>query len=58
MWNKEVCQAVSAERGTLATMLVFVNAVGNTVPPVYIFPRKNYKDFMINGAPTASTHFS
>ena len=52
--TKQVCQAVSAENGSLVTMLAFVNAVGNTVPPVLIFPRKNYKDFMINGAPTGS----
>ncbi|XP_065667852.1 uncharacterized protein LOC136088117 [Hydra vulgaris] len=28
--------------------------MGNTVPPVFIFPRVNYKDFMISGAPTRS----
>ena len=49
--TKKVCQAVSAERGSLVTML---SAVGNTVPPVFIFPKKNYKDFMINAAPTSS----
>ncbi|XP_065645803.1 uncharacterized protein LOC136076256 [Hydra vulgaris] len=52
--TKRVCQAVSAERGSLVTMLAFVNAIGNTVPPVFIFPRVNYKGFMINGAPTGS----
>ncbi|XP_065683501.1 uncharacterized protein LOC136096322 [Hydra vulgaris] len=52
--TKRVSQAVSAERGSLVTMLAFVNAMGNTVPPVFIFPRVNYKDFMICGAPTGS----
>ncbi|XP_065651254.1 uncharacterized protein LOC136079444 [Hydra vulgaris] len=52
--TKRVCQAVSAERGSLVTMLAFVNAIGNTVPPVFIFPRVNFKDFMINGTPTGS----
>ncbi|XP_065643107.1 uncharacterized protein LOC136074694 [Hydra vulgaris] len=41
--TKRVCQAVLAERGSLVTMLAFVNAIGNTVPPVFISPRVNYK---------------
>lgn len=51
---KQVGKVVSAERGQLVTMLGFINAIGNTIPPVFVFPRVNYKEFMLNGAPVGS----
>ncbi|XP_041356358.1 uncharacterized protein LOC121373696 [Gigantopelta aegis] len=48
---KQVGQVTSAERGTLVTMNVAVNAQGNSIPPFLIFPRVHYKDFMIKNAP-------
>lgn len=49
--QKQVGQISSAERGTLITMCGTINALGNSIPPLIIFPRVHYKDFMIKGAP-------
>lgn len=51
---KQVGQAVSAERGELVTLCAIVNAVGNAVPPVYIFPRKRFKNELLKGSPPGS----
>lgn len=52
--SKQVAQISSGERGTLVTMLNFISAIGNTVPPVFIFPRVHFKAYMLHGAPTGS----
>jgi hypothetical protein len=44
----------SGVRGTNVTMIVAVNAIGNHVLPMLIFPRVHFKDHMLIGAPTAS----
>jgi hypothetical protein len=44
----------SGERGINVTMIVAVNAIGNHVPIMLIFPRMDFKDHMLTGAPTAS----
>lgn len=41
----------SSERGTLVTMCLAVNALGNTIPPMFVFPRVFYKDHFIRGGP-------
>ncbi|KAK2578181.1 hypothetical protein KPH14_001372 [Odynerus spinipes] len=41
----------SGERGTNVTMITAVSASGNTVPPMFIFPRKNFKSHFNNGGP-------
>lgn len=51
---KQVAQASSAERGQLVTMLAFICATGNSVPPVFIFPRVRFKDFMLEDCPVGS----
>lgn len=38
---KQVGAIVSAERGTLVTVEMAVNALGHAVPPMFIFPRLN-----------------
>lgn len=48
---KQLGAMTSAERGTLTTMALAVNAQGNSIPPLFIFPRKKFKPFMINGGP-------
>ena len=48
---KQVGQLTSAERGVLVTMCCCVNAVGAALPPAYIFPRVNFGDHMLTGAP-------
>ena len=49
--TKQVSAIVSAERGQLVTLCCAVNAVGNSVPPMFIFPRVNYRDNFVNGGP-------
>lgn len=44
----------SAERGSLVTFCPCVSATGQALPPVYIFPRVNFQDHMLNGAPQGS----
>ena len=48
---KHVGQITSAERGILVTLCCCVNAAGQSLPPVYVFPRKHFKDHMLHGAP-------
>lgn len=52
--QKQVAQAASSERGQLVTMCSIVNAIGNSLPPVFIFPRHKYKDYFLKGAPPGS----
>ena len=52
---KQVGTIVSAERGQLVTVCCAVSATGNSVPPMFVFPRVNYRDHFLNGAPTRST---
>lgn len=47
-------KVTSGEKGTLVTTCAIVNATGQALPPVLIFPRKNYKDYMLTGAPPGS----
>ena len=35
-------------------MCCCISAIGNSAPPVYIFPRVNYKQFILKGAPPQS----
>ena len=44
----------SRERGELVTMAATINALGNDIPPMFIFSRKNYKPYMLNNAPVGS----
>lgn len=38
--QRSVCQVTSAERGTLVTVVGIINAIGNHLPPVFIYPRQ------------------
>lgn len=48
---KQVNKCTSGERGQNVTTCCIVNALGTALPPVMIFPRKNFKTHMVNGAP-------
>ena len=37
--QKQIGSIVSAERGTLVTVVCAVSALGNTIPPFFVFPR-------------------
>jgi hypothetical protein len=50
--TKQVGAVTSAERGTLVTMCLAVSAIGNCVPPMFIFPRVNFRDHFIRDGPT------
>ena len=52
--QKQVGQITSQERGELVTICGIVAANGSSIPPVFVFPRKNFKDFMMIGAPEGS----
>ncbi len=44
----------SAERGELVTVACAVNATGNAIPPMFIFPRVRFKESFMNGSPAGS----
>ncbi|GFO18680.1 tigger transposable element-derived protein 6-like protein [Plakobranchus ocellatus] len=48
---KQVGKVVSQERGELVTVCAIVSAAGVCIPPVLVFPRKNYKDIFMRGGP-------
>ncbi|RUS83591.1 hypothetical protein EGW08_008645 [Elysia chlorotica] len=52
--SRSVGRIVSAERGTLVTLVCAINAIGNSIPPMFIFPRKHFKDHFLIGAPPGS----
>lgn len=48
---KQVGFVTSQERGTLVTLCIAINEVGNSIPPLFIFPRKNFQDHFIRDGP-------
>ncbi|KAJ8706846.1 hypothetical protein PYW07_012924 [Mythimna separata] len=51
---KQLNKVTSAERGTLVTTCCVVSATGSSLPPAMVFPRKQFKSFMLNGAPVGT----
>lgn len=51
---KQVGSMTSAERGAFVSVACAVQALGNSIPPFFIFPRKKYKEFFIHLGPTGS----
>lgn len=49
--QKQVGQIVSAERGQLVTFGGIISASGNTIPPLFVFPRVQYKDNFLEEHP-------
>ncbi|KAJ8935831.1 hypothetical protein NQ314_012625 [Rhamnusium bicolor] len=50
---KQIGGMTSAERGVLVTMICCINAAGNTVPPLFVFPWANFKNHL-KGAPVGA----
>lgn len=51
---RRVGNVASQERGSMITMALAVSATGNTLPPFFLFPRKNMQAvFMENASPMA-----
>lgn len=48
---KQIGSMTFGERGINVTMISAINAIGNYVPPMLIFPRVFFKEHMIHGAP-------
>lgn len=49
--KKQVGALTSGERGELVTVVYAVSAAGNVVPPLFIFPRVNYREHFVHGGP-------
>lgn len=52
--TKQVSAMTSTKRGVLVTVATAVNAIGNSIPPMFIFPRKRFKDHFIRDGPIGS----
>ncbi|GAB0097645.1 HTH CenpB-type DNA-binding domain [Sergentomyia squamirostris] len=52
--TKHVGQSTSNECGAQITFMGFVCASGRSIPPVYLFPRKNASDAFMDGSPEGS----
>ena len=46
---EQVVTLVSDEIGQLVTVCCVVNAIGNSVPPIFIFPRVHFRDHFLKG---------
>lgn len=44
----------STKRGTLVTIALAGNAIGNCIPPMFIIPRKRFNDHCIRDGPSGS----
>jgi hypothetical protein len=51
---KQLGSMTSGERGQSITMIAAINAAGNHLPPMLIFPRVHFKNLMLKGAPVGS----
>ena len=51
---KQIGQAAFGKRGAILTVCVIVSSVGNTVSPVFIFPRARFYDELMFGTPPGS----
>ena len=49
--TKQVGSMTSAERGALVSVACAVQALGNFIPPFFVFPCKRYKDFFVRLGP-------
>jgi len=52
--TKQVGAITSSERGQLVTICCAVNAVGQALPPMFVFPRVHFRDHFIRDAPAGS----
>ncbi|GBP36605.1 Tigger transposable element-derived protein 1 [Eumeta japonica] len=49
--KRQIGALTAAERGSLVTLVCCMSAGGSYIPPMLIFPRKNYSDQLMKGAP-------
>ncbi|CAK8684407.1 unnamed protein product [Clavelina lepadiformis] len=55
---KQVGRITSAERGKTITAVCAMSAIGNYVPPIFIFPRKRMAMGLLQDAPSGSRGFA
>ena len=51
---KQTGYVTSEERGGLLTMCACVNAFGNSIPPIFVFPRVHFRKFTLKDTPIGS----
>lgn len=51
MWKRRRVTITSAERDTLVTLACAINASGNSIPPMFVFPRLRYTDIFVRCGP-------
>lgn len=54
--KKQISALQAAERGSLITVVTCMSPSGHYIPPLLIFPRKNMKMELMNGAPLGSIY--
>lgn len=52
--TRQVGALTSAERGNLVTLAFAANALGNAIPPMFVFPRIRYQEHFIRDGPVGS----
>ncbi|XP_012556440.2 uncharacterized protein LOC105844392 [Hydra vulgaris] len=52
--QKQVGAITSAERGALVTLACAASAIGNSIPPFFVFPRVNFREHFLTSAPPGS----
>ena len=55
---KQVGRITSAEKGKTVTAVCSMNAIGNYIPPIFIYPRKRMHPALLKGAPQGSKGFA
>ncbi|XP_065677358.1 uncharacterized protein LOC136092748 [Hydra vulgaris] len=56
--SKQVGRITSAERGAFVTVCCTSNANGNSIPPLFFFPRVKFHDYMIKEGPPGCVGFA
>lgn len=49
--SRQVGALTSVERGTLVTVAMAANALGNALPPFFVFPRQRYQEHFVRDGP-------
>lgn len=55
---RKVGQMTGQERGTMVTMALAVNALGNSIPPFFLFPRKKMQSAFLDNASVGAVGYA
>ncbi|XP_004207692.2 uncharacterized protein LOC101241821 [Hydra vulgaris] len=56
--SKQLGRITSPERGSLVTVCCALNAIRNSIPPLFVFPRVKLHDYMIEEGPPGCVGFA